>query len=50
MTMTTCLRYYNEISNDEACPCGCFVPVTFCQEFDDDGSCIHSDHMSERGL
>jgi len=23
--MTTCLRYYNEVSDDQACPCGCEV-------------------------
>lgn len=25
-TETTCLRYYNEVTNTEPCPCGCFVP------------------------
>jgi len=24
-TMTTCLRYYNEVTDDQACPCGCEV-------------------------
>ena len=23
--MTTCLRYYNEVTDDQACPCGCEV-------------------------
>jgi len=24
-TSTTCLRYYNEVTDDQACPCGCEV-------------------------
>jgi hypothetical protein len=24
---TTCARFYNEIADDERCPCGCVVPA-----------------------
>ena len=25
--MTTCLRYYGEVTDAQACPCGCVVPA-----------------------